>query len=361
MNTPKPIWVPEDLKAAFEGSVVQAYTNPEIYHPIYTPLPWVIALYGRPGMEKLEVVRKLCATHGLLPSLTEVDVKIGCVTDVLNTIYCVMEASKSILEKQTTTPTIQHIIVINHADVLAYEPDSEKTLLACLDFKKKCEESGVILIGLFDRLPGESHGQTSNWVREAHNKFFSQFETNLYIECPNEEFRKSLFKYYIEDFTQHYNKTHEIPLLMSISDQDYDRFALISTFATPENILVFLKKVFSKIILTPIEDCCLSADYIEEFTNNRFGAPHICEYDTCDANNAFSTGCGKGPVLKKKKPIISKPEDVSNITGFNEENADLKRVLEKLEEKDGEKEEAEKKVIKKRKTKAKAKSKKINE
>lgn len=347
MDNPKPIWIPEDLNQAFQGSVVQAYTKSEIYHPIYTPLPWVIALYGRPGMEKLEVVRKLCATHGLLPCLTEVDVKIGCVTDALNTICCVMEASKSILEGQTTTPTIQHIIVVNHADVLAYEPDSEKTLLACLDFKKKCEESGVILMGLFDRLPGESHGQTSNWVREAHNKFFSQFETNLYIECPNEEFRKSLFKYYIEDFTQHYNKTHETPLQTSFSDQDYDRLALISTFATPENILFFLKKVFSKIILSlnnNVGDFCLDVEYIEGFTNNRFGAPHICEYDTCDANNAFSTGCGKGPVLKKKKPIISKEEAQSKITGFNEENADLKRVMENL----GEKDEGEKQVTKKK-------------
>lgn len=355
----RPIWIPTDLEEAFRNTVVQAFTKPHIYHPDYAPIPWIIGFYGRPGMEKMQVIEKLCLSYGLLSSTTKVDVKLGYVTDALNEIQCTMEAARSVKfeppppegevqqhsslwgEGVESPPpqavVIQHILIINHADILVYEPDSEKTLLACLDFKKKCEQSGILLIGLFDRLPGETHGQTSNWIREAHNNFFSQFDTLLYIEAPNEVFRIQLFKYYIEDFVRHYNNTHERPLKMDIKEEDYLRLALVSTFATPENIITFLRKVFSKIIHTnevkkEIDDedgvfqKGLTVDYIEEFTNTNFGAPHICPYDACDANNAFATGCGRGPMVKKKKPILKRPDQLTNLTGFNEENVDIEKV-----------------------------------
>lgn len=345
----KPIWIPADLEEAFRNTVVQAFTKPHIYHPDYAPIPWVIGFYGRPGMEKMQVVEKLCLSYGLLSSVTKVDVKLGYVTDALNEIQCTMEAAHSLKvepppleEVEPSAPPlgaqgVQHILIVNHADILVYEPDSEKTLLACLDLKKKCEKSGILLIGLFDRLPGETHTQTTNWIREAHNNFFSQFDTLLYIEAPNEVFRIQLFKYYIEDFVQHYNNTHDIPLKLDIKEDDYTRLALVSTFATPENIITFLRKVFSKIIHNnevrkemDDEDGVfqkgLTVDYIEEFTNTNFGAPHICPYDACDANNAFATGCGRGPMVKKKKPILKKPDQLTNLTGFNEENVDIEKV-----------------------------------
>lgn len=347
----KPTWIPTELEEAFRNTVVQAFTKPHIYHPDYAPIPWIIGFYGRPGMEKMQVIEKLCLSYGLLSSTTKVDVKLGYVTDALNEIQCTMEAAQSVKfelpspagEEVESHPQggIQHILIIDHADILVYEPDSEKTLLACLDFKKKCEQSGILLIGLFDRLPGETHGQTSNWIREAHNNFFSQFDTLLYIEAPNEVFRIQLFKYYIEDFVRHYNNTHDIPLKLDIKEDDYTRLALVSTFATPENIITFLRKVFSKIIHNnevkkemDDEDGVfqkgLTVDYIEEFTNTNFGAPHICPYDACDANNAFATGCGRGPMVKKKKPILKRPEQLTNLTGFNEENVDIEKVKEEL-------------------------------
>jgi hypothetical protein len=339
----KPIWVPPDLEDAFKNTVVQAFTRPRIYHPEYAPIPWVIGFYGRLGMEKMQVMEKLCLTYGLLSSVTKVDVKLGSVTEALNQIQCVMEATLSIKE-ETFEPSIEgvvsHILIVDHADILAYEPDSEKTLLASSEFKKKCEQSGVLLIGLFDRLPGESHGQTSSWIREAHNKFFSQFDTLLYIEAPNEVFRIKLFKYYIEDFIRHYNNTQETPLQLDIKEEDYARLSLVSTFATPENIISFLRKVFSKIIHTnqtkEFEDeegifkKGLNVDYIEDFTNTQFGPPHICPYDACAANDAFATGCGKGPMVKKKKPILKAPKNVTNLTGFNEDNVDIEKVKEQL-------------------------------
>lgn len=371
----KPIWIPPELDQAFCNTVVQAFTKPHIYHPDYAPIPWLVGFYGRPGMEKKEVIQKLCQSYGLQSSVTNVDVKLGSVTEALNEIQSIYSASYSVknnivdtdLQKQNGT-IISHIIVVDHADVLAYEPDSEKTLLACLDFKKKCEQSGVLLIALFDRLPGETHGQTSNWVREAHNKFFSQFETLLYIECPNELFRIQLFKYYIEDFVKHYNQTHESSTLIrnSILEDDYSRLALVSTFATPENIITFLRKVFSKIIHMDLNEGGddslaqkgLTVDYIEEFTNTQFGAPHICPYDACDANNTFATGCGRGPAIKKKKPVFKKPEDLTNLTGFNEENVDIKSVMKNLKENAEEdvvssleKQEKQRKQPKRRKTK----------
>jgi hypothetical protein len=366
----KPIWIPPELDQAFRNTVVQAFTKPHIYHTDYAPVPWVVGFFGRPGMEKKEVIQKLCQSYGLQSSVTHVDVKLGCVTDALNEIQSIYSASFSVknnlMEKESSI--ISHIIVVDHADVLAYEPDSEKTLLACLDFKKKCEQSGVLLIGIFDRLPGETHGQTSNWVREAHNKFFSQFETLLYIECPNEAFRMELFKYYIEDFVKYYNQTHDpsTPIINNVLEDDYTRLALVSTFATPENIITFLRKVFSKMIHMDLneggEDSLaqkgLTVDYIEEFTNTQFGAPHICPYDACDANNAFATGCGRGPTIKKKKPVLKKPEDFTNLTGFNEENVELKSVMNNLKEnaeEEGvspkEQQEKQKKQTKRRKTK----------
>lgn len=339
------MWIPPRLEDAFKNTVVKTFTSPHLYHPVLAPLPWLISVYGRPGLDKLEVLEKLCLTYGLYGSYKSVVVKLGYTTQAMTEIRCIAEATQSVLKEEEDEALLSakdvelelkrevkpyFIILVDHADILCYEPDSERCLLDALELKEICETNKVLIVGIFDRLPGETQPQTSPWLRECHNKFFTQFNVDLYVEAPSDTFRIQLFKFYISEFEAHYNKTQEgeQPLVVKLNEDDYERLAGFSTFATPENILYFMRKVFLN-ILQACPDC-LDVDYIERFTNQKFGAPHICSYDARDADNHFSTACGFGPAPKPK--LKKKNDVVPRVTGFTEENANLDQVMNNLGE-----------------------------
>jgi len=270
----QPIWISEPLKIAFEHTVVQAMCSPHVYHPTYAPIPWLVALHGRPGMDKLQVVEMLCKAYGLSSSYTTVVVKIGETMASLNSIKCIAQATKDVGTQQGSTNPL-HIIVIEHADVLCYEPDTETSLLQSITLGELCESTGVLVVGIFDRLPGDFQGQTSAWAKECHNKFYAQFDTTIYLDAPDASFRAELFKFYIEGFVTHYNKTHTDPITCDLKEEDYVTLADCSTFATPENILFFMRKVFLNVLHSNTQELTLT--YIEGFTNTKYGAPHICQ------------------------------------------------------------------------------------
>jgi len=329
-----PVWIPPALNEAFKNIVIQAYTKPHIYHPQYVPLPWCVGFYGRPGMEKATVMQRLCMQYGLSNSYTLFTLKIGECNKVLNEIECVAKATSSVLasiEDESEKLGPKHIILVDEADILCYEPDSEQALLKSADLAKLCETNHVLLIGIFNRFPGEGTN-VSPWIREVQNKFCAQFKALLYIEAPNASFRISLFKFYIESFVQHFNSVQEERnIKVNLNEDDYERLADFSTFAAPENILVFMRKVFLNITNNP-EIKEITADYMEDFTSKRYGSPHICDYDAREVDNAFATACGFGPAVKPKKQTILKGENLTNVTGFTEDNVDLEHVMKTLGE-----------------------------
>lgn len=341
----KPIWIPHPLEVAFKNTVVQAFTSPYIYHPELAPLPWLISLYGRPGMDKLEVMEKLCLMHGLYGHYKSVVVKMGETSKAMNEIRCIAEATTSVLQEDEEVKKDKpyFIILIDHVDILCYEPDTEKCLLDSIEMEQLCKDNKVLIVGIFDRLPGETQPHTSPWIRECHNRFFAQFTTLLYIEAPNAPFRVQLFKFYISEFESHYNKTHGVQKIkVKLQEGDYERLSDFSTFSTPQNILFFMRKVFLNILQASAEDEViaegLGVNYIEKFTNTQFGAPHICTYDARDDDNRFATACGRGPAPKPKNtpPPPCSTDAVTHVTGFTEENADLEHVMDVLKEEEQE-------------------------
>lgn len=334
--TSSPIWIPPTLNEAFKNIVIQPYTKPCIYHPQYMPLPWCIGFYGRPGMEKARVLQQLCLQYGLSSSYSLFSLKIGECNKVLNEIECVMKATSSVIdtleEEESEKVGPKHIIIVDEADILCYEPDSEQTLLKSIELAKLCEHNHVLFIGIFNRFPGEGNN-VSPWIKEVQNKFWTQFKSFLYIESPNASFRISLFRFYIESFVQHFNSVQKDRVVTcdSLKEEDYQRLADFSTFATPENILVFMRKVFLHIANHP-EENTITVDYIENFTNVKYGSKHICDYDTREVDNAFATACGFGPAVKPKKQTILKGENLTHVTGFTEDNVDLQHVMQTLAE-----------------------------
>lgn len=337
METSSPVWIPPALNDAFKNIVIQAYTKPHLYHTQYVPLPWCIGFHGRPGMEKARVLQKLCLQYGLSTSCTLFTLKIGACAQVLHEIECVTRATSTVLdsikdENEKLGP--KHIIIVDEADILCYEPDSEQTLLKSIELAKICENNHVLFIGIFNRFPGEGTN-VSPWIREVQNKFWTQFKSLLYIESPNAAFRISLFRFYIQSFVQHFNSVQQDRVIKydALNEEDYERLADFSTFATPENIIVFLRKVFLHTLNNPnVSE--ITVDYIEGFTNVKYGSKHICDYDTREVDNAFATACGFGPAVKPKDKIIKK-ENLTQVTGFTEDNVNLQHVMQELKEMEG--------------------------
>lgn len=351
-----PLWIPLDLETAFKNSVVQAFGSPQVYHPLFAPLPWMVGFFGRSGMHKLDVMRFLCAKYGLSLSTTFVTAKMGKCKEVLDEVACTATAVKQTWEESslvvksegddieegkssTKVDGPRHLICIDKADVLCYEADSEVTLLRASELNELCESNRVIIMGIFDRLPGESDAHTSSpWVREAQSKYWAQFDTLLYIEAPNAECRAKLFKHYVTEFTAFYNSTHSTHTLdvSTLGDKEYERLADFSGFATPENILYFLRKVFGALLLHDKRE--LTVEYVETFLNHRYGAPHICDFDARDQDNRFATACGRGPAVAPSTKILNSSKNSDppiNVTQMSEANVDLNKVMQELGESKG--------------------------
>lgn len=339
----EPIWLAKNVEQFFKDNVAIPFRKPLLYHPTHAPIPWLNAMFGRGGVEKLKSIEALIAKYEI-DSYDIIDVKIGDTVTAMNHI----EGAKRVIAAQPNDgDTIGpfHLLVIDHADILCYEPDNEASMIASINLKV-LETYNIMTIALFDRLPGASDpSKITQYAKECQSKFFLQFVTMGYMPCPDADFRIEMFKYVVGEFFAHFHShSAKCKLNNEMTDHEYTMLADCSTFATGENIKAWLRNVFYDIIRTSDtkEVIDINFKFFEDHMRTTNDTPHICMYDARDVENEFSTGCGKGPIAKPRKKIVAQqPDGDLNVTGFTIDAADLTKASKLLEKSSNKKRERE--------------------
>jgi hypothetical protein len=326
-----PLYASPALCKYVEQRIVFPWRHPERYHQVTGTFPWMHALYGREGTNKARLLRELLTQQHEIHSVEVVSVGLGKCRLALERMICVRAA---LCASETTTTGPQYIIILDHADILCYEPDNENTMLDAIDiaqhFGANC---GIMVIALFDRIPGEmAVDRASSFMRSCHNKFFAQFAANVcFVAAPTEDFRERLFRWAIGVFTTHMQTAagEARPFCCEISDENYKELSMMSTYTTPAQILDWLNKSFCEIIQNPAQPV-LDMPFLTRFNNihQTPRGPHILNDDLQAIESRFSEACGCGPVgghyaAAAAAAAAAPPTMVdTKITTFSEEYAD---------------------------------------
>ncbi len=327
----EPLWIPQHFEEWFDQSIISTYRRPFQFDSRVAPMPFIHAVYGRRGVNKLRLMEHLLKRNEIL-SYTVVSVELGHTRDAQLNIRCIIDSSLEInnavvhqqeqLQQQHSREQLQqrqqehsreqpqeqlqpiHMIIVDHMDVMIYEPDDEAARLSTLRLVDAAKDARVILIGLFDRTPGDKEN-ISHVAREVHDVFFSKFVTKGFASAPHKTFRIELFKWAIERFRAHLIKSR--PIEVNLDELDYNQLANCSTFATPENVIEFLQRALVPVVQVA-ETVLIDLPYLMSYMHVLAAGHHVCQYDTYDLEERFSQTCGRGignrPNANAQKPSV---------------------------------------------------------
>jgi hypothetical protein len=325
MEGQPPLYASPALRDFVARRIVLPLRKPQLYHAVTGTLPWTHSIYGREGLNKARVLQQLFEEHGV-GEYEIISVTIGQCNGALQRALCVVEAVKERAAATLGLSGPQFIVVFDHADVLCYEPDNETSMLDAIALGERCARANVMVVALFDRVPGElAADRASNFVRACHNRFFAQFSGSVgYAAVPSEDYRERLFRWAIGAFVAHMGNE----LLCELSDEHYKELCMMSTWTSPEQMLEWLNRSFRQLI----EDAdmsrsrvILSMDFLTRFNNvhKTPRGPHIMREDMQALESRFSEACGQGPVggfVGTRDMPFRIPDP--KVTTFSEENAD---------------------------------------
>lgn len=340
-----PTYASPQLRDYVQRRIVFPMRHPERFHPITGTLPWVHSIYGCEGLGKARIMQELLHEHGLLNHRV-VSVEVGGCGAALRVIACIRKAVLAAAgredeeegEEEGETaggkavafpPT--YVLIIDHADILVNEPDSEATMLGAISIPARMQAAGIMTVALFDQTPGQMAIDRSNaFMRACHSKFFAQYGRSVcYAAVPSSEFRERLFRWAVGVFCAHMETSGNNaarPFKCMLDDNDYVQLATMSTFTTPAQILEWLNRSFREIIENPAYPL-LDMDFLTRWGNVYTGGrrgPQIVKEDMEVVESNFSEACGGGPVGSYSQalpPAAAMREAEVKITTFSEENA----------------------------------------
>ena len=212
------------------------------------PIKRVIGIFGRDGSDKRASIVAFLKRHLPLDGLVfEVSVRYG---ETLNAIEDMASFTSgrlnAIFETNAAFPLPQDsscdqataALVVEHADILAYEPDNEKTMRFMLKLRSLAEKTEILVILLFDRLLSDP--DTVMPTKQYRAALARDIDVCLYMGAPDAEFRTALLR---EQFAMHVANA-EPPIQDVLSEGDYTMLADNTAGATPCQIREFVRRVF---------------------------------------------------------------------------------------------------------------------
>jgi len=319
------IWVSTRMEQYFENKIMLPYFNSNLYHPILAPIPYCQAIVGREGIQKVEMIEYLLTKANIF-SMEIINVSFGKTSDAIMHIMTALDGC--IGQPVENGPC--RVIVINHADILCYEPDNEQSLLKATEIAAKAKASNAIVIAICDRAQGTKGDNSQNmtaWARTCQTKFFAQFDSVGFASAPNGEFRSKYIKSAIDTFTTHCHAQGR-KLIVELSETDYKLLEDYSTYSTQGHLMDWLQKVFVGLL----EDECriiLDIDFMCGFIGKRMGVPHVCDFDARAVEDLYSSSTGAGPIAPLKSGGFTKAVEEKIITMATNDDDAVPLVAEK--------------------------------
>jgi hypothetical protein len=214
--------------------------------------------------------------------------------------------------EQIKTVPLDHVVILEHADVLAFEPDDEATMKFCLQLA----ELNLTIVACFERLPKTGDQQT-----EYQRRFFYQFRASAYLSAPNDEFRQRYFQFLFERLSDVAD--------VKLEEKDYMVLSMASTFATPNDMKEFVKRIYYEYTAKEEKQRLLDINVLLSrfLTTNPYGHRCIFRIDYRFDENEFSQACGAGPI-----PGMPEKPDMREVhrTGFSKDLVDMKQAAKEL-------------------------------
>lgn len=339
----KPIWISNRMETYFKNKVLLPFTNPSLYHAEFVPIPFCQAIVGRKGVDKLRTIEHLVRQANIYSTRT-VDVQFGKTTDALADISAFFKSCNEQNDKDQYGP--RDLLIVNHADILCFEPDNEHTLMEATKIAEAARSCNVLVIALCDRAVGTGGDMSQNmtvWAKTCQRNFFTQFDVVTFASAPDAAFRIKFMQWAIEEFAKHLQLKGR-KLIVELSEKDYKVIEDYTTYATQDHLMDWLQRVNTGLI----EDGCriiLDLDFMSEFLGKRMGVHHVCDFDARAVEDMYSSASGAGPIapLSSSSSIRRFGEEEEQKKAhppaggmFTEDNADIEHAVHELHPDDDE-------------------------
>lgn len=353
----------DDFISSMDQMVKQPFLHPERFHPHIFPIRHMVAVYGRQGVGKRTAVTSYCDSIGLVHMVVDVD--FAQTSTAIHQIDEAVAGARALREhlqggvreedSEDRQTRINSAIIINRADILAFEPDNEASMLFSLRLARIARANDMMFICLFSRVDTEESGAAAHMLPPATKNFrrffFQQFRSIVYLPPPHEDFRKEFFAHMLEKFALHHNTTpsegERDLVIVNLSFVDYKSLAQDSAYATTQNMLDFMQRLFydvssdaPPVICRPVEaqgkgPMTITRTVLESYMKHASGHRFILDSDPRVVENKFSVACGKGPIpgLRFDQQEALAPPKLDNVSNFNKDNIDPEVVAEKIKRK----------------------------
>lgn len=310
--------------AEFQNDLIAFLAKPFIKEPLFE-LHRCIGVWSREGNDTANVVVRFCKDHGIPVSDPPQKVEFSNSRAIMDFLVAFREASTPCAEGE------RYVLVIDNADILAYEPDSEDVMRFFMHIRDYATKLNIQIVFCFDRPP--------NWVEPGSTQktfrfyFGSQITASTFLPAPDVQTRDLLFR----ECAELYEKSSSaVPAEggHGLSDADFIFLASHSQFATCRQIVEFFKR------------CVIAAGYPVELKFDMFrsrmheprtGRPHILAIDVCGVEDKMSLACGKGPQQYDKvvtsTPTMAEDNEVRlrAMTKMTAKNVSIQAAKEELE------------------------------
>jgi hypothetical protein len=207
----------------------QPWGNHTLYSdPLLMPMHRTVAVYGRRGVGKRAAVEHYCEKNDI--TYDTVTIEYGQTA----TAVAALQASitKDFRDANPKFNTVDHVFIIERADILVFEPSNEETMLFSMTMEQMARRYNIMFVCLFDRHPAEFELGGNSMFRRT---FFEQFPLFTYLSPPGQEYRLAFFKNYFKAAAEKFGFSVSL-----LSEGDYLLLADASRYTTPREQLAFV-------------------------------------------------------------------------------------------------------------------------
>jgi hypothetical protein len=271
-----------------DAMIGRPWNDPTLYNDsLLMPMRRTVAVYGRRGVGKRAAVERYCDEHGII--FDTVTIEYGQTA----TAVAALQASitKDFRRAKPELNMVDHVFIIERADILAFEPSNEDTMLFSMTMEQMARRYNIMFVCLFDRHPSEfEHSNGNNMFRRA---FFDQFPLFTYLSPPGQEYRLEFFKTYFKA------AAGKIGFTVSLSEGDYYMLADASRYTTPREQLAFVYSIVYTIFAPNQVE--VDMNFLQRFMFR--GGRSITRHDAKLVEQNFCRTC----TLKMIEEVVSAP------------------------------------------------------
>jgi len=301
----QPQWVPERFEHGFfESYVALPMKLPQLFHPVFAPLPRVLGVHARVGVYAAEALARLCAEQGIPHDTYTVELGNGDALAYIKSRAQAVRETMGSAEGNSVSPPSE-VLIVDRADLLIHNAETEQALqTACTELHQWCAGALLLILVLNCTRAERDPANTSGWLRHMRDTFYTQLSATVHFPAPDSAFRIRWFRWALEAFVvRHAGRT------LALTDTDYVQLADMSTHATVANMLRWLQeRVFTPMLFETIiaDNGEITLDYLVERMPNTLGAKHVCSYDARATEAAYAESA-MGAAAAAALPVPKEP------------------------------------------------------